>query len=158
MSLDSREFRNAVGRFATGVCVITTQPANGKPMGMTVNSFTSVSLEPALVLWSLQNNSECFPVYGNAANWAVNILADDQLELSNQYSKKGQHNLAEAHYHIGVSGVPILHGALASFECSTWQRYDGGDHQLLVGQVEAMSTRPTGRPLLFYAGSYGELG
>lgn len=158
MSLDSREFRNAAGRFATGVCVITTQPANGKPMGMTVNSFTSVSLEPALVLWSLQNNSECFPVFGSADKWAVNILADDQLDLSNQYSKKGQHDLDEAHYHIGVSGVPILHGALASFECTTWQRYDGGDHQLLVGEVEAMSTRPTGRPLLFFAGSYAELG
>lgn len=157
MSLDSREFRNAMGRFATGVCVITVQPQGANPIGMTVNSFASVSLEPALVLWSLQNNSECFQAFSSARHWAVNILADDQLALSNQYAKKAQHDLDKAHYRIGSTGAPVLRGALTSFECAAWQSYDGGDHQVLVGQVEAMSTRPTGKPLLFYAGRYGEL-
>lgn len=157
MSLDSREFRNAAGRFATGVCVITGFSQDREPMGMTVNSFTSVSLDPPLVLWSLQNSSECFGIFSPASHWTVNILAEDQLHLSNQYSRKGEHELSPEHYRIGVTGAPVLRGALSSFECSIWQRYDGGDHQLLVGQVEAMSTRPTGRPLLFYGGRYGEL-
>lgn len=157
MSLDSREFRNALGRFATGVCVITTHPEGGNPMGMTVNSFASVSLEPALVLWSLQNNSECFPMFNGARHWAVNILAHDQLALSNQYAKKGQHDLDRNHYRIGVTGAPVLRGALTSFECCAWQNYDGGDHRVLIGKVESMSTRPTGRPLLFFSGRYGEL-
>jgi len=157
MSLDSREFRNAVGRFATGVCVITTFSPEQVPMGMTVNSFTSVSLDPPLVLWSLQNSSDCYPVFSPAEHWTINILAQDQLPLSNQYSRKNEHELSPEHFRIGVTGAPVLRGALASFECRIWQRYDGGDHQLLVGEVKSMSTRPTGRPLLFYGGRYQEL-
>ena len=157
MSLDSREFRNALGRFATGICVITANPEGYEPFGMTVNSFASVSLEPPLVLWSLQNNSECYPAFAAARHFAVNVLANDQLALSNQYAKKASHTLNPEHFRIGRSGTPVLRGALTSFECETWQRYDGGDHVSLVGKVLEVTSRPTGKPLLFFSGQYREL-
>ncbi len=157
MSLDPRELRNALGRFATGVCVITAAPEGQQPFGMTVNSFSSVSLDPPLVLWSLQNNSECFAAFEATNHWTVNVLAEDQLALSNQYARKGEHTLEADHYRIGSSGAPVLRGALTSFECRTWQRYEGGDHLILVGEVLAMDTLPSGKPLLFYSGRYGEL-
>lgn len=157
MSFDSREFRNAMGRFTTGVCVITVQPEDHAPIGMTVNSFASLSLDPPLLLWNLQNNSECYNMFVGAKSWAANVLAQDQLELSNQYAKKGQHELDKSHFRIGSSGAPVLRGALTTFECETWRTYDGGDHQILVGHVIGMNNRPTGRPLVFYGGRYGEL-
>ncbi|MGK0500679.1 MAG: flavin reductase (DIM6/NTAB) family NADH-FMN oxidoreductase RutF, partial [Oceanicoccus sp.] len=135
MSLDSREFRNALGSFATGVCVITANPEGYQPFGMTVNSFASVSLDPALVLWSLQNNSECLSAFEKADKFAINILAADQQDLSNLYAKKSDHVLSPEHYRIGKSGSPILRGVVTSFECDIWARYPGGDHIILVGEV-----------------------
>ena len=93
MSFDSREFRDAMGSFATGVCVITANPEGYEPFGMTVNSLASLSLEPALLLWSLQNNSECLPAFEKADKFAVNILTTDQQDLSNYYAKKANHDL-----------------------------------------------------------------
>lgn len=157
MTLDSRAFRNALGQFATGVCVITAHPAGFKPFGMTVNSFASVSLEPALVLWSLQKNSDCLDAFTVADKFCVNVLTTDQKDLSGQYAKKGNHDLDEAHYRIGRTGNPVLRGALATFECTIWNRFDGGDHIILVGKVEEFSTNPNAKPLAFYAGQYREL-
>jgi flavin reductase (DIM6/NTAB) family NADH-FMN oxidoreductase RutF len=157
MSIDSRAFRNALGRFTTGICVITASPRGLVPLGMTVNSFCSVSLEPPLVLWSLQNNSDCYPAFQAADHFTINVLTQEQQALSQQYAKKGQHQLLPEHYRIGRSGAPVLRDCLASFECSLWRRYEGGDHELLVGQVIDFESRPTGKPLLFYSGSYREL-
>jgi len=157
MSLDSRAFRNALGQFATGVCVITAHPRGFKPFGMTVNSFASVSLDPPLVLWSLQNNSDCFAAFNVADKFCVNVLTTDQKDLSGQYAKKGNHDLDEAHFRIGKTGNPVLRGALASFECTMWNRYDGGDHIILVGKVEEFSTNTNASPLAFHAGQYREL-
>ena len=157
MSFESRDFRDALGSFATGVCVITANPEGFDPFGMTVNSFASVSLEPALTLWSLQNNSECLPAFEKAGHFAVNILTTEQQELSNFYAKKGDHKLVEDTYSLGKTGVPVLHGALTVFECKVWARYPGGDHLILVGEVEEMSTNPNGKPLLFHAGRYAEI-
>ncbi|WP_101760361.1 flavin reductase family protein [Oceanicoccus sp. KOV_DT_Chl] len=157
MSLDSREFRNALGNFATGVCVITTNPEGYAPFGMTVNSFASVSLDPALVLWSLQNNSECIPAFEKADKFAVNILASDQQGLSNLYAKKGDHVLAPEHFRIGKSGSPIVRGVVTSFECNIWARYPGGDHVIIVGEVTDMEVNTNKQPLLFNAGAYREL-
>ncbi|MFT5575406.1 MAG: flavin reductase (DIM6/NTAB) family NADH-FMN oxidoreductase RutF [Bermanella sp.] len=157
MSLDPREFRNALGRFPTGVCVITANPEGYEPFGMTVNSFASVSLDPALVLWSLQNDSECFEAFEKADKYAVNILASDQVAMSNLYAKKGDHTLDKAHYVIGRHGTPQIRGALTSFECDIWARYEGGDHTILVGKVEAMQNNAADTPLLFFTGKYREL-
>ena len=157
MSFDSREFRDALGSFATGVCIITANPEGYEPFGMTVNSFASVSLDPALVLWSLQNNSECLPAFEKADKFAVNILAADQQGLSNLYAKKGDHTLAAEHFRIGKSGTPVIRGAVTSFECDIWARYPGGDHVILVGQATEMDTNSNKEPLLFTSGKYREL-
>lgn len=157
MSFTSREFRDALGRFATGVCVITANPPGIKPFGMTVNSFASVSLDPALVLWSLQKNSECAPAFEKAGQFTVNILGLHQKETSNRYAKKGDHDLAEGEYRLGRSGCAVLKNALASFECDVKSRIDGGDHIILLGHVREMINSPTGKPLLFYKGQYREL-
>jgi flavin reductase (DIM6/NTAB) family NADH-FMN oxidoreductase RutF len=157
MSLDPRELRNALGQFTTGVCVITANPAGYKPFGMTVNSFASVSLDPALVLWSLRNDSECLDAFNKSKTFTVNVLASDQVDMSNLYSKKSEHDLLDDHYRIGKSGAPVLRGALSSFECETWANYEGGDHVIVVGKVIAMDNKPGAKPLVFQAGKYKEL-
>ena len=157
MSIDGRELRNALGRFATGVCVITALDENNRPLGMTANSFSSVSLDPPLVLWSLQNNSEVFETFASPSAFAINVLASEQIGLSNQYAKKGDHLLDEGHYRIGRTGAPVIRNALVSFECSLEATHDGGDHLIIVGRVEEMSSRPDGNPLLFFSGAYREL-
>lgn len=157
MSFDSRAFRNALGRFPTGVCLITANPDGYEPFGLTVNSFAAVSLEPALVLWSLQYDSECVPAFEKADKYAVNILAADQMAMSNRYAKKDDHVLDKAHYTIGRHGTPLIRGALTHFECNIWARYEGGDHIILVGQVESMQNNVADNPLLFFSGKYREL-
>lgn len=156
-NLDSRALRDALGTFATGICVITAIPEGEAPFGMTVNSFSSVSLDPALVLWNLQNNSECFPGFEKADKFAVNILADDQQALSNQYAKKGDHKLSAEHFRMGPGGTAIIRGAVTSFECECWTTYPGGDHTILVGKVLTMETNTNKQPLLFAAGQYRTL-
>lgn len=156
MTIDKRKLRDAFGSFATGVCVVTTMPLRGEPIGMTINSFSSVSLEPPLVLWSIQNNSECFDVFDDTEKFAINILSSAQQAHSASYARKGEHVLNAADYRLGRTGSPILRDALTSFECRVWARYPGGDHLIIVGEVLEFTTRPTGRPLLFYKGGYAE--
>ena len=158
MSIDSRELRNAFGRFATGVCVITANPDDTPAFGMTVNSFSALSLEPPLLLWSLQNDSDCFEAFERAEGFTVNILGREQEDFSNACAKKGNHDLAEGDFTLGESGLPVLNEALASFECKTWARYPGGDHVILVGQVENMTNDNDAEPLLFYSGQYRGIG
>lgn len=158
MSLDPIEFRNALGRFATGVCVITTNPEGVTPFGMTVNSFASVSLDPALILWSIQKNSDCFDTFSKAETFAVNILSDDQQDISNQYAKKGEHDLVEGSFRQGATGCVVLKEAMSSFECTIDARHDGGDHVIIVGRVHEMTNHPAERnPLVFFSGKYREL-
>ncbi len=157
MSLDPREFRNALGRFATGVCVITAED-KGQPFGMTVNSFASVSLDPALVLWSIQKDSECAPIFENVTRYGINVLTDEQQATSNQYAKKGEHNLVDGTFRQGVSGAYVLKDAMTSFECEVEQCIDAGDHVIILGKVIEMSNDPADRnPLLFFSGKYREL-
>lgn len=157
MSLDPRELRDALGQFATGICVITTNPEGQKPFGMTVNSFAAVSLDPPLVLWSIQKNSECMNAFESATQYAVNILEHDQADTSNRYAKKGSHDLVEGEYRQGRSGCVVLKDCLTSFECDIEARIDGGDHIILLGRVQEMSRKPDGKPLIFFGGKYREL-
>lgn len=157
MSLDPIALRNALGQFATGVCVITANPKGYEPFGMTVNSFASVSLDPALVLWSLRNDSECMAAFDASTGFTVNVLTAEQQPLSNRYAKKDDHQLRTEDYRIGKSGHPVIRNALASFECEMWQRYPGGDHIILVGEVIEMDGKPDAKPLLFHGGGYQEL-
>ncbi len=157
MSFDGRELRNALGRFATGVCVITAVSESQQALGMTANSFSSVSLDPPLVLWSLQNNSDVYGVFARCRHFAINVLSTEQQAHSNEYARKGQHELAAAHYRLGQYGAPIIRDALVSFECDLHATHDGGDHLIIVGRVRQMHQRPSGEPLLFYCGGYREL-
>lgn len=157
MSFESRELRDALGRFTTGVCVITTVSDSGQPVGMTVNSFSSVSLDPPLVLWCLQDNSDVYDTFAAPRYFAINVLSSEQQSYSNQYAKKGQHELEPAHYRQGKYGAPIIRNALVSLECELETTYDGGDHLIIVGRVRDMVQRPDGDPLLFFAGRYREL-
>jgi flavin reductase (DIM6/NTAB) family NADH-FMN oxidoreductase RutF len=157
MEFDSREFRNALGCFATGVCLITAVNERGEALAMTANSFSSVSLEPPLVLWSLQNNSEVFDVFASPQYFAINILALEQQDHSNRYARKGDHLLAPEHFTEGRYGAPIISEALASFECQLEATHEGGDHLIIVGRVLDMRRREGGEPLLFYSGAYRAL-
>lgn len=155
--MDNRQFRDALGRFATGICVVTAAREGEPPVGMTINSFSSVSLEPPLILWSIQNTAECFPSFMQASHFAVNILALEQEHLSVFYAQRGTQAMAREHYALGSTGSPLLRGALASFECRTWSQYPGGDHQIIVGEVLGLHARPTGNPLLYHRGRYAEI-
>jgi flavin reductase (DIM6/NTAB) family NADH-FMN oxidoreductase RutF len=157
MSFDGRELRNALGRFATGVCVISTVTDAGEVVGITANSFSSVSLDPPLVLWNLQNNSDVYDVFSGPRFFVINVLAREQQSHSTQYARKGQHELDPAHYRLGKHGSPVIHDALVSFECELEATHEGGDHLIIVGRVREMHERPDGEPLLFFSGDYREL-
>ncbi len=157
MSLDSREFRNALGQFSTGVCLITLQNSSNTPMALTANSFASVSLDPPLVLWSLQNNSDVFDAYAAPEYFAINVLSQQQQPLSDHYARKGQHQLLPEHFSDGSHGAPLIKHALARFECALEATHEGGDHTIIVGRVLEMSLPEQGEPLVFYAGGYRAL-
>lgn len=158
MDIDGRELRNALGRFATGVCIISTVTESGEAMGLTANSFASVSLDPPLVLWSLQNNSDVFEVFSKPRHYAINVLPREHQEHSNRYAKKGEHLLDPAHFTPGKFGSPLINEALVSFECELHATHEGGDHLIIVGRVKDMLARAEGEPLLFYSGGYHHLG
>lgn len=159
MTIDSRAFRNALGCFATGITVITTVEPDGTPVGVTVNSFSSVSLDPPLVLFCLGRASQSLAAFESAGAYAVNILADDQQDLSNRFANR---NLQERWDGVaaerGVTGVPLLKGCLATIECDLDKMLDGGDHVILVGRVRRLESREDGKPLLYFRGGYKELG
>ena len=157
MDIDGRELRNALGRFATGVCIISTVAESGEALGMTANSFASVSLDPPLVLWSLQNNSEVFDVFSAPRHFAINVLASEHQEHSNRYAKKGDHLLDPAHYTPGKFGSPLINDALVSFECELHASHEGGDHLIIVGRIKDLRSREGGDPLLFFCGGYRQL-
>jgi len=158
MEIDPIELRNALGRFATGVCVVTTASEGRAPIGMTVNSFSSLSLDPPLVLWSIQRDSDCRAAFDAASTYCINVLASDQKELSGRFARKNQHEVNEAdRFFEGELGLPVLMGCLVAFECTIDARLDGGDHIILVGRVKAVHQGDGDKPLLFFAGGYQEL-
>ncbi|RWM07158.1 MAG: flavin reductase family protein [Mesorhizobium sp.] len=146
---DPRLLRNAFGRFATGVTVVTTGTADG-PVAITANSFSSVSLDPPLVLWSIGRHSRRFDAFANAAYYAIHVLADDQIELCWRFSKSGT-DFAGLELTWNGHGVPLLPRALARFECSVADRFPAGDHMILLGRVLELETQE-GLPLLFAGG------
>lgn len=152
-AIDPAELRRCLGSFVTGVTVITVLDDNGAPIGMTANSFNSVSLDPPLIVWSLRTNAKTFDAYSRAKRFVVNILAEDQIDISNQFARPGADRFAGVGTTPGIAGVPLIDGCAAYFECSTEAVYPGGDHLLFLGRVERIvgSTR---KPLAFGAGKY----
>src|SRR5512143_589785 len=118
-AFDPLEFRKALGSFATGVTIITTRAEDGTPIGLTVNSFNSVSLNPPLVLWSLAETSLSLPIFRAATHWAVHVLASDQEDLSGRFARRGENKFAGLDVDEGLGGVPLLKGCAARFQCRT---------------------------------------
>jgi flavin reductase (DIM6/NTAB) family NADH-FMN oxidoreductase RutF len=154
---EARALRNSLGMFATGVCVVTAKTPTGEPMGLTINSFSSVSLNPPLILWSLDKGSDTMPVFESAAAFTVNILGEHGKDMSQRLSRKGQHGLGEGEWRAGATGAPVLNDAIAHFDCVVSARHDGGDHVILVGEVKAHAHKDGVHPLLYYRGRYREL-
>ena len=151
-TIDSRAFRDALGRFATGITVVTIATRDG-PMGFTANSFASVSLDPPLVLWSPARSAARFPFYAAAQHYAIHVLGAEQSDLSGRFVRGGAGFDGLAH-ETGAHDVPILPQALARFDCLQVATHDGGDHLIIVGRVLRASARD-GQPLVFSQGGYG---
>ena len=151
------ELRLALGRFATGVTLITCRDAAGLPVGLTVNSFNALSLEPALVLWSLRLASSSIEAFRGCSHFCVNVLAESHLTLSRRFAKSVPDKFAEGLWHDGLGGAPVLDDALAAFECRRHAEQPFGDHLLFVGAVERLRER-LGPPLVYQGGHYREIG
>ncbi|WP_413719661.1 flavin reductase family protein [Silicimonas sp. MF1-12-2] len=147
-----RAFRDALGRFATGVTVVTCQSDLG-PLGITANSFASLSLDPPLVLWSPARASRRFEAFANADHYAIHILSDAQQDLCRRFATQG-HDFGGLAWTANDDGVPLFEGCLARFECTRHAIYEGGDHAIIVGHVTSAATND-GQPLLFAGGRYG---
>nr|WP_017934591.1 flavin reductase [Nocardioides sp. Iso805N] len=153
---DGRAFRRALGQFATGVTVIGTVH-EGRGYAMAANSFSAVSLEPPLVLWSIRKESKSAPAFTSSGHFSINVLEEAQTAVSNALGRSHEDPLSQVDWSAGVHGDPLLSGCLAQFECTTESVVDGGDHHILVGRVERFA-RFEGKPLLFAQGEYGWLG
>jgi flavin reductase (DIM6/NTAB) family NADH-FMN oxidoreductase RutF/DNA-binding IclR family transcriptional regulator len=150
---DSRELRQVLGSFVTGVTVMTTVDEAGKYYGLTANSFSSVSLDPPLILWSQSLTAPSHPVFRDAERFAVNILAEDQVEISNRFARGGEDKFSGIAIRRGLGGVPLIEGCSAYLECRRVTNYAGGDHAVFLGQVERID-RTERRPLAFGGGRY----
>lgn len=151
--LDSRHLRNALGRYPTGVAVITTKGPNGKLEGLTANSFAAVSLDPPLILWSLRDQAPSLNSFLEAKAFAVNVLGGEQADLSKHFSRPHDDKFCDVDYTDGYGGCPILRNPLAVFECSTETTTVGGDHVIFIGRVRHVAFRE-GDPLIFSSGRY----
>ena len=153
MSMDPIALRNALGQYATGVTIVTALDGEGRPTGLTVNSFASVSLDPPLVLWSLALTSACVPVFEACSHFAVNVLTIEQVVLSNRFATNGIDKFEGVQWTPGLGGAPILANVGAVFECSHEAHHPGGDHTIFIGRVERF-THGELPPLIFHAGRY----
>ncbi|MGA7616563.1 MAG: flavin reductase family protein [Thermoanaerobaculia bacterium] len=155
MVMDPARFRQALGHFASGVTVVTTE-AEGVRHGMTVSAFCSLSLEPPLVLICIDKDASLHPVITSAANFAVNVLSADQDLHSRRFASRGDEKFEGIATHPGTLGAPLLDGALARIECRVHDRFDGGDHSIVVGEVVHAEIEE-GDPLIYFRGGYAEL-
>ena len=150
---DAKALRQCLGKFATGVTVVTCSDAAGNPCGITANSFSSVSLEPPLVLWNIAKVSNSLDAYMNADDFVINVLAEEQLALASNFARSDHTLFDGVEFVVSERNVPVLPGTLATFECSTYQIYDCGDHYVIIGEVTAFRSTD-GNPLLFFGGRY----
>lgn len=151
---DEHDFRRVLGQFATGVTIITALDGD-EPVGVAANSFTSVSLDPPLVLFCVGRSSTTWPRIERARKFAVNILGEHQEEVSRLFATRGVDRFAQVDWHVGVGGSPVLADCIAYFDCEFWAEYDGGDHIIVVGSVLDFGVTHEAGPLVFYQGRYG---
>ena len=156
-SFNPKAFRDALSTFTTGVTIITTRGADGLPVGITANSFNSVSLDPPLLLVCLAKSAASLPAFTGAAAFAVNVLHIGQQPVSTRFATRGEDKFAGTATESWSTGVPIISGSLASFECRTSAQHDGGDHVILIGEVIRVRYEPRRDPLLYFRGKYRRL-
>lgn len=154
--MDELAFRAALGKFATGVGLATVVDPDLGPLAMTINSFSSVSLQPPLVLWSIQLSSDHVQIYTESPRFGISLLSADQVEASERYARRGGHQIVAEHFEAGPHGEPRLRGAIAHFSCSLHDVFPGGDHHIIVGEVTEFSATDA-EPLLFVSGGYRRL-
>ncbi len=157
MSFDTRAFRQALGSYPTGVAVITAVPPERHPMGITVNSFTSVSLDPPMVLWCLDNKSDRYDTFSKAAGYTISVLGTAHEEVSSRLARQGAHSLDGIELIETELGPPALADALSIFECASDAIHLAGDHAVLIGRVLRFARREASAPLVFFRGRYGAL-
>ncbi len=153
-AFDPRDFRNALGSFATGVTIITAQGPDGRRVGLTCNSFASVSLNPPLVLWSIVVHSPSLATFQEASHFTVNVLGGSQSELAMKFARPADDKFAGVDWTPGRGSAPVLAGTVANFQCRNAYRYYGGDHVIFLGEVEAYEYNRD-EPLLFSRGAFG---
>ena len=156
-SAAAQALRHALGHFTTGVTIVTCVDGAGVRVGLTANSFNALSLEPPLVLWSLRRTSPSLPAFIAAPHFAINVLAEGQVELSRRFASQVADKFAQGHWAPGIGGAPVLAGSAAVFECATERALDGGDHALFIGRVLRISDVGVA-PLLFQGGHYRMVG
>jgi 3-hydroxy-9,10-secoandrosta-1,3,5(10)-triene-9,17-dione monooxygenase reductase component len=156
MTIDAQELRHVMGHFATGVTVITTKDAHGNPNGLTANAFMSLSLNPPLILISVDKSATCYACFELNNAFTVNFLSEGQEEISRRFATKGIDKFAGLEWKEGGNGAAIIEGVLGHVECKVTQSYDGGDHTIVVGEI--LNVNAVGeRPLLFFKGKYQRL-
>ena len=156
MAIDSQALRQIMGHFATGVTVITTKDRAGTPFGLTANAFTSLSLNPPLVLICIDKAVQCYPCFEESKLFAVNLLSEEQEEISRRFATKGIEKFAGIKWHPSESGIALLDGAMGHIECKVVHSYDGGDHTIYVGEITDAAASGD-RPLIFFKGKYYRL-
>lgn len=152
LPFSQREFRDALGQFATGVTIITARSAEGHPVGTTVSSFNALSLSPALVLWSLNLHANSLPVFRHCTHYAIHVLAASQKPLAELFARKGADRFSHTPHHNSEHGVPLLEGCAAVFECRHRNLHEEGDHLLFVAEVQRCEHHVDRAPLLYHAG------
>jgi flavin reductase (DIM6/NTAB) family NADH-FMN oxidoreductase RutF len=155
--LDTRTLRKALGGFATGVTIVTCRDAQGAPIGLTVNSFNALSLEPPMILWSLRLASPSLAAFDRATHFAINVLAEAQVDLSRRFASAVSAKFDDVLWGEGLGGVPVLAGCAASFECELASHQAAGDHRLYLGRVLAAHAQAVS-PLVYHGGRYHLLG
>ncbi len=153
-SFSTADFRAALGTFATGVTIVTGRDVNGERVGLTANSFNSVSLTPPLVLWSLSRQAGSMPAFTRGSHYAIHILAADQRELAERFARRDVDRFAGLEFGEGAGGAPILQGVAAVFECFNRSQYEEGDHIIFVGEVERCQRREGAQPLIYHGGKF----
>ena len=154
--INSADFRRTLGCFPTGVTIVTTMSGEGAPLGVTISSFNSVSLDPPLVLWSLARNAASLPVFRESGGFVINVLAADQADLPRVFSSPVAERFDAVEWSRGVTGHPVFSGAAAVIECRDYARYDGGDHEIILGEVVAHHATDR-TPLVYGKGRLGPL-
>ncbi len=150
---DPLDLRRALGSFGTGVTIVTTRPGDRRLVGVTANSFSSVSLDPPIVLWSLLRSSPSLSAFDDAGRFVVNVLAEDQVSLSRRFAHAHPDRFSGVEYRPGIDGIPLIAGCTAAFQCRTISRQEVGDHVLILGEIDAYEHRH-GPTLLFCQGRY----